>query len=279
MAFEKFSPDVIVGFGSYYTIPVLLAAKWLKCRLCLHEANSVPGQANQWLAPLADYVGVNFPFTASFFKRKTKVVGLPLRDGFQLEAVKKNEALSYFGLSENKKTLLICGGSQGARSINKLIENCLPAIKKIGLQCIHLTGNPIEAELLSSLYASHRIPCCVKPFEGQMQMAWRAADAFVGRSGASTVVESIEFEVPGILIPYPFATDRHQDKNAEFLVNEVKTGKFFLESDLNSARLGIAIGELLQDKQYNDCLQAIRTYKMRPHQLTLCQLIQDLHST
>jgi len=273
---KNFRPDVVVGFGSYYTIPILLAARWLKIPIVLHEANSIPGRANQWLAPFADYVGVNFPYTASFFKGKTKVVGLPLREGFQLEAVTKAEALTYFGLSDKKKTLLICGGSQGARSINKLIENCMQAIKKLGLQCIHLTGNPMEAEVLSSLYASRGISSCVKPFESRMQMAWRAADAFVGRSGASTIVESIEFEVPGILIPYPHATDRHQDKNAEFLVNEIRSGKMYLEPNLDPETLGRAIEELFRDKDHNDSLQAIKAYKKRPHQLTLCELVSNL---
>lgn len=273
---KKYQPDVVVGFGSYYTVPILLAAKWLKIPIILHEANSIPGKANKWLASLATCVGLHFPMTASFFKGKTVEVGLPLREGFSLEAVAKESAYTYYGLSPEYQTLLICGGSQGAQGINKLIKGCLPTLQRLSLQIIHLTGNSQETEQLAALYAEHQIPAHVKNFENQMQMAWRIANGFIGRSGASTIAEAIEFEVPGILIPYPHATDQHQEKNADFLVNIVGSAWKLLEPGLSFQQLEEAIEDLFQDTQNQAFKKAVQTYKQRPHQMTLCQLILNL---
>jgi UDP-N-acetylglucosamine--N-acetylmuramyl-(pentapeptide) pyrophosphoryl-undecaprenol N-acetylglucosamine transferase len=273
---KKYRPDVVVGFGSYYTVPILLAAKWLKIPVVLHEANSIPGRANKWLSPLATCVGIHFPLTATLFKKKTLEVGLPLREGFHLQAMSKEEALTHYGLSTDRQTILICGGSQGARAINQLIEKCLPVFSRLSLQIIHSTGDAGKAADLAALYAAHHIPACVKAFEPQMQLAWRAADAFIGRSGAATIAESIEFEVPGILIPYPFATDHHQEKNADFLVETVKSGWKLLEPGLTPELLSKMIEHLFEAKQYLAFKKALNVYKKRPHQLTLCQLVLKL---
>lgn len=270
---KKYRPDVVVGFGSYYTVPTLLAAKWLKIPIILHEANSIPGRANKWLAPLADCVGIHFPSTSSYFKKKTVEVGLPLREGYHLNAMSKKEALAHYGLSPDKKTVLICGGSQGARAINLLIEECLPLFKSLSLQIIHLTGDACKAQALTTLYSSQGISACAKAFEPHMQFAWCAADVFVGRSGASTIAESIEFEVPGILIPYPYATDHHQEKNADFLVKTVQSGWKLLESTLTAELLGKKIEQLVAPDQYFVFKKGLQMYKQRPHQLSLCQLI------
>lgn len=271
---KKYQPDVVVGFGSYYTVPVLLAAKWLNIPIVLHEANSVPGKANQWLAPLATCIGLHFPLTAACFKGKTVEVGLPLREGYCLEAVSKESALHYYGLSSQFQTLLIFGGSQGAQAINQLIKDCLPTLQRLGLQIIHLTGDAHLANSLAALYASYQIPAHVKAFEDQMQMAWRAADGFIGRAGASTIAESIEFEVPGILIPYPYA-NQHQEKNADFLVDHVKAAWKLLQPGLTSKQLSEKMTSLFQAEQFFLFKKALKDYKQRPCQMTLCDLILE----
>lgn len=274
---KDYRPDVVVGFGSYYTVPILLAAGWLKIPIVLHEANSIPGRANKWLAPLATCIGVHFPSAASFFKGKTVEVGLPLREGYHLKAVSKEAALEYYELSDQHPVLLIYGGSQGAKAINQLTEQCLPVLKRLSLQIIHLTGDDSKAAALSEFYASQYIQAKVKAFESQMQMAWRAADVFIGRAGASTIAESIEFEVPGLLIPYPHATDRHQEKNADFLVETVGSASKLLEPGLTSEDVSKAIEDLFQKQQFLAFKKALRAYKQRPHQMTLCQFILNLN--
>lgn len=272
---KEYSPDVVVGFGSFYTVPTLLAARWLKIPIILHEANSIPGKANRWLAPLADYVGVHFPFTTSFFKGKSIEVGLPLREGYSLEAISKEEAVAYYGLSSNHKILLVCGGSQGAKAINLIMEKCFSLLKQLDIQLIHLTGDPVKAAELSDLYRQNGLSACVKGFEQQMHMAWRAADAFVGRSGASTIAESMEFEVPGILIPYPYATDNHQEKNADFLVKTVQSGWKLIESSLTPDLLASTIEELFDPDNYRMFKQSLKGYKEDSHRLTLCDLVLE----
>lgn len=269
---REYNPEVVVGFGSYYTIPILLAAKWLRIPIILHEANSIPGRANRWLSSLATHVGIHFPLTANFF-RKSIEVGLPLREGFHLQAMNKEEALAHYGFLNSRQTLLICGGSQGAQAINQLVEKCFPVLKNLSLQIIHSTGDESKAADLAALYQAHHIPACVKAFEPNMQIAWRAADAFVGRSGAATIAEAVEFEVPGILIPYPYATDRHQEKNADFLVETVKSGWKLLETGLTPEIFSQTIYHLFEENQYLGFKKALNIYKQRPHQLTLLQLV------
>lgn len=276
---NKFQPDVVVGFGSYYTVPILIAASWLKIPIVLHEANSIPGKANRWLAPLASCIGLHFPSAKKFFnKARTFEVGLPLREGYQFAAISKGQALDYFGLTNERKTLLICGGSQGAKAINEIMSHCLPIFSKLDLQIIHLTGSDEMAKHLSSMYASHQIPSKVKAFESQMQMAWCAADGFIGRSGASTIAEAIEFEVPGLLIPYPHATDQHQEKNADFLVDTVGAAWKINELNLVPTSLTESIESFFQDSQHAIFKKALEDYKKRPHQLTLAELVLNLNT-
>lgn len=272
---KKFKPDVVVGFGSYYTVPTLLAARWLKVPIILHEANSIPGKANQWLAAFADTIALHFPSAAAFFKTKTVEVGLPLREGYRLGAVEKGKALAYYQLMPGRRTLLVCGGSQGAQSINRLMQECIPALKNLGVQVIHLTGDQKAADALASIYAAGQIPAAVKPFESQMHMAWSAADAFLGRSGASTVAESVEFEVPGILVPYPYATDNHQEKNADFLIEAVGSAWKLLESELVPGKLEGVLDRFFQEGQIHAFKNALKAYKHRPNQMTLCELVME----
>jgi len=272
---KNYQPDVVVGFGSYYTVSTLLAAKSLGIPILLHEANSIPGQANQWLSKLAHTVALHFPSTASLMKGKAPCieVGLPLREGYSLEAVNKNEALNYFQLGEERQTWLVCGGSQGARAINDLMKQVLPILNPQNIQVIHLTGDPQASEELKICYANAQIPACVKPFEKRMDFAWRAADAFVGRAGASTIAEAMEFEVPGILIPYPFATHQHQEKNADFLVETVQAAYKTVEQTLTPQELALLIHSLTKTTQLDTFRTALQQYKQRPHRIDLCQLI------
>jgi UDP-N-acetylglucosamine--N-acetylmuramyl-(pentapeptide) pyrophosphoryl-undecaprenol N-acetylglucosamine transferase len=277
LALKHYQPDVVVGFGSYYTVSPLLAARWLQIPIVLHEANSKPGKANQWLASLATYIGIHFPETASYFKGKKVVeVGLPLREGYHLAANSREQALAYYHLSPQRPTLLVCGGSQGARAINQSLQACLPVLQRLDVQVIHLTGSIEIADALTATYAAYQIPACVKAFETEMQMAWRAADLFVGRAGASTIAEAIEFEVPGLLIPYPYA-NQHQEKNADFFV-EIGGGYKLLEPTLTIQQLSEKLEHCFEDTQRVVLQDALKAYKQRPHQTTLCQLILNMNS-
>lgn len=271
---KQFRPQVVVGFGSYYTIPILIASKLSRVPFVLHEANSIPGKANLWFAPYAAYVGVHFPFTASLLKGQIVEVGIPLRQGYASSSIDKTAALDYFGLpaKQGSYTILIFGGSQGAQAINQLIMQAAPLLQGMPLQFIHLAGTSEEADRMAAFYAEYKLQAAVKPFEKNMQLAWKAADLFIGRSGASTIGEAMEFEVPGILIPYPHAAENHQDKNADFFVDNVGGGIKLIQKGLEGKLFAeelkkLCLGDSLEKKKL-----AIRSYKKRPR-LDLCQLV------
>lgn len=273
---KSYQPNVVVGFGSYHTLPVLLAAKWLNIPIVLHEANSVPGKVNKWFAPYADRVGVHFPFTLSLIRGNAVEVGMPLREGYTRIDAMRPEAKQYFQLDAQLSTLLIFGGSQGAEAINVLMRQYLKVFKNCPFQVIHLTGNETATNEFNLLYANHKVKAYVKTFEKRMDLAWQAADLFLGRSGASTIAEAMEFEVPGILIPYPYATDNHQEKNADFLTTVIKGGTKFLEKELTPECLEMTLTHLLKDPYLNHMKQAMQAYKKRPFKIDLCQLVLEV---
>jgi UDP-N-acetylglucosamine--N-acetylmuramyl-(pentapeptide) pyrophosphoryl-undecaprenol N-acetylglucosamine transferase len=276
---KSFDPHVVVGFGSYYTVSTVLAARMCQIPIILHEANSIPGKANKWFAPLVHTVGVHFPYTKSLLKGQSVEVGMPLREGYEYGFIAQEEARQLFNLDPHCPTLLVFGGSQGANSLNQMMKTCIlkhhiPFEKN--MQIIHLTGHESAVAELSQIYKENGIKACVKPFEKAMNYAWAAASCFLGRSGASTIAEALEFEVPGLLIPYPYATDNHQEKNADFLVNDVKGALKLLESQWTPEKVGSMLNQLWNEAKENSYRQAMRDYKTRPSRLDLCQLILNV---
>jgi UDP-N-acetylglucosamine--N-acetylmuramyl-(pentapeptide) pyrophosphoryl-undecaprenol N-acetylglucosamine transferase len=210
---RSYKPDAIVGFGSYYTLPVLIAAKLLGVPLLLHEANSIPGRVNRLFSPFAAKTWIYFPEAKKRLKGVIEACNMPLREQFKKGLVEKKEACAFFQLNPDVPTLLVFGGSQGAKGINALFseESLLQIKKKVpSFQGIHLTGSESEASRLSKLYAALQIPFYVRPFETRI-------DAAVTRAGASSIAEQLAYKVPGISIPFPGATDDHQKYNAHYL--------------------------------------------------------------
>lgn len=279
---RSFKPDAVVGFGSYYSIPTILAAKLLGVPIVLHEANCVPGKANAWLAPYVDVVGVHFPATAALLKSKNVIeVGMPLRNGYKRGVVSAAAARGYFQLDADMPTLLIFGGSQGARAINQLIKGAFagPMDKIKGrFQVIHLTGESQADKEWADFYSANGWRACVKSFEPQMNQAWAAADAFIGRSGASTIAEAMEYEMPGILIPYPHA-ENHQENNADFLANTVGGAVKIVQSTLTPEALAEEMAALFSGDRLNELKSAIGAYKQRPSQTNLCDVVMRLMDT
>lgn len=277
---KSFNPHLVVGFGSYHTLPVLIATRLLGIPYMLYEANSVPGRVIHLFSQQALVTGIQFPSVAKLLKGKTEQVLPPLRKGYSLDEVSLSEARDYFGLDQQRTTLLVFGGSQGAQALNNLFLRALQDFVsngRIAIQVIHFVGNPDLVPIIQKGYEELKIPFCVKAFESQMQYAWRAANLVVARAGASTLGEMIEFEVPGILIPYPFATDDHQNKNADYMVDRVggaiklqeKNVSFHL---LNSTLMALLAGHALPLK---DMIQAIRAYKGTRESIPLWDLVEQ----
>lgn len=275
--FKDFTPDLIVGFGSHHTLPVLLAAKLRGIPILLHEANRVPGKVNRWLSRYAVATGVHFSDTVPMLQGKVLEVTIPLRDGYQLGTITQRRAREYFQLDPKMLTLLVFGGSQGAHALNRLVSEALLQVDHSGLQVLHFTGDAQAAQQLQNLYDNNKIKALVKAFEARMDIAWQAADVMVSRSGAGSLAEALEFEVPGILIPYPYATDNHQESNANFMVDAVKGAIKRKEKDLTAKLLAQDLQNLLENnhQRLESLQQNIREYKHRAKPRTLCSVVRE----
>lgn len=212
------NPDVVVGFGSYHSAPLLVAAAILRKKIVLYEANRTMGKVNRWMAPFATSIGVQFPLVGN---TDPKIVPVPLLPwGPSKGRLPVASARQSYGLDPDVFTLLVFGGSQGAQFLNEIMPKVAKRMGKV--QVIHLAGNEMAAAQVK-----YTVPACVKPFETNMQSAYSAADAVVCRSGAGAIAELIRFSVPSLLIPYPNSADDHQRLNAEYLSNF--GGAVFLE--------------------------------------------------
>lgn len=205
---------------------------------------------------------------------------MPLRAGYTHGAVTKRLAKDHFFLNQNKLTILIFGGSQGAKKINELVSEAIChhfICDKELFQILHFTGCEMSEKLLEEMYTKNGIKACVKKFEKRMDYAWAAADCVISRSGASSIAEQMEFEVPGILIPYPFSSDGHQDKNAAFMTQKVGGAVCFQEKDLTSEILGKKMSTLFNHDQIliRSMKDAINQYKKKSERKDLSTLVLD----
>lgn len=213
----KFQPDIVVGFGSLASLPAVTFAWLLRIKVLIHEQNVIPGRANRFLAGFADKIAVSFKETIAYlpgYERKTVVTGNPLRK--TVVCLDKIEALNFFGFRQDRFTILVMGGSQGSRRINKeFLEAVSLLADKSLIQIIHLTG-AMDYELLSTQYKDLNIKFALFSFFDSMEYAFNACDLVVSRAGATVISEMIFFRLPAILVPYPYAY-RHQYKNAKVL--------------------------------------------------------------
>lgn len=205
---------------------------------------------------------------------------MPLRPGFKKNNVSTEEARAYFDLAPDKTTLLVFGGSQGAQALNNAVTQALcsafnPAVGQ-NLQIIHITGQPEATTIIRYRYREWHLKACVKEFETRMDLAWQAADFMISRAGAGTISEAIEYEVPGILIPFPRAADNHQEKNADFMVTTVGGAEKILERDLDGQRLIRKIENWLQGSKIEEMRTRIATYKNEAELLDLAGLVQEI---
>jgi UDP-N-acetylglucosamine--N-acetylmuramyl-(pentapeptide) pyrophosphoryl-undecaprenol N-acetylglucosamine transferase len=190
------SVDVVVGFGGYASAPAYEAAKKTKVALVVHEANAMPGLANKRAANYADAVGVAFEDTKL---AKATYVGMPLRlEVTELAKHKDTDAARrHFGLRTDTLTLLVTGGSLGAKRINETIEASRAALQAAGVQVLHIVGDRSDLEPVS-IAGYCRIAYC-----DRMDLAIAAADFAVARAGASTVSEFSAVGLPALYVPYP----------------------------------------------------------------------------
>jgi UDP-N-acetylglucosamine--N-acetylmuramyl-(pentapeptide) pyrophosphoryl-undecaprenol N-acetylglucosamine transferase len=216
---NAFKPDAVIGVGGYSSFPVLRFAQSKGITTFIHESNSFAGKSNILLGKKATKVFVASDGMEKFFpKEKLMISGNPVRAAIAHASVTKENALKFFGLSVNKKTVLIVGGSLGAKSINEAIDAGIDAFEKNNLQLIWQTGKPYAAHAKAK--ANGKPNVWVNEFITQMENAYAAADVVISRAGAMAIAEICLVAKPAVFVPYPHAAEDHQTVNAMHLVKK-----------------------------------------------------------
>lgn len=258
---KQFQPDLVVGTGGYVCGPVVLAARMRGIPAMIHEQNALPGVTNKILARFVNKILVNFQASEQYFVHKERicVTGLPVRQ--EVLHTERKAGLAYFGFSADKTTLLVSGGSRGARSINRAMAKAYPElVKHSGLQILHLTGAVDYEDTLHAI-AAEKIDLkaypqiIVKPYLDEMQYGLAAADFCVGRAGATFLAEITACGLPGILIPYPYAAENHQEYNAKALADQ-NAAVMMLDKELTGELLCQNIMDLYQQPEKRNRMAA-----------------------
>jgi UDP-N-acetylglucosamine--N-acetylmuramyl-(pentapeptide) pyrophosphoryl-undecaprenol N-acetylglucosamine transferase len=250
--FKKFKPDAAIGVGGYSSFPVLKVAQGKGIPTFIHESNSFAGKSNMMLGKKATKIFTGTEGMEKFFpKEKILVTGNPVRVAIAGAAVTKSEGIKFFSLDERKKTVLVVGGSLGAKSINEAIDRGLDDLLKAGLQIIWQTGKPYSAKAKER--ANGKQSVWVNEFITQMEYAYAAADIVVARSGAMTVAELCVAKKPVLFVPYPFAAEDHQTVNAMQLVN--KNAALMVKDNEVMQKLVFMTIELSMDESKQDELR------------------------
>ncbi len=216
---KDFQPHVVVGTGGYASAPILYAAAKSKIPTLIQEQNATPGLTNRILARHVDTVCVAYQGMAKYFSKvKTVLTGNPVREDLMSLDKKRKAAYAYFGLTPEKKCLLVLGGSLGAQTMNESILHAVQSLSQAGLQIIWATGQRYFDAIKAQLTQQQQHHVKAYPFIRAMDLAYAAADIVVSRAGALTVSELCTVHKPTIFVPSPHVTADHQTQNIQPLV-------------------------------------------------------------
>lgn len=276
---QKQHIQVVLGMGGFTSLAPLVAGRKEKCRTLIHESNAIPGKANKLNARFCNVVLCGLDACAPHFQTKKqdkdiRVVGTPVRSSMTLPPAE--DAHAFFKLQKGKPTLLIMGGSQGARGINRAVGTALRELFAEGIQILHITG-PNDYQEVRDSYAKHAdMPHTVQAFCHRMELAYQVADLAVARSGASTLTELAYFGTPSLLVPYPFAADDHQTRNAE-IFDKAGAAKLMPESELNATTLVAVVRDLLKNKKKSDAMRrAARQMSVRNSAAQIANIVEEV---
>lgn len=217
--FKKIHPSCVIGTGGYVSAPALIAAKIMKVPYMLHDSDAIPGIVSRKMSSGAKAMNISFEAAKKYLKAKNiETNGNPLRNEFN--SFDKKESRKELGLSPEKFTILVMGGSQGAKSINSAISSCaLDLIEELDVQIVHQTGLKNYEEYMDKISSELRnnssyIP---KAYIDNMPLYLSCADLVIARAGSLSLSEFNLSGLPSILIPYPYAANNHQFHNAKAL--------------------------------------------------------------
>jgi len=256
---NKFKPNVVIGTGGFASGPTLYVASRKNIPTLIQEQNSYPGITNKLLSKKANKICVAYDGLERFFPNEKIIkTGNPVRQDLLEITSKREEALNFFNLDTNKKTLLVLGGSLGARAINKLIESNIDWIVKQNVQIIWQTGK-LYIEEYKKYNNKENIQ--THAFLNKMDLAYSAADLIISRAGAGSISELCMVGKPIIFIPSPNVTEDHQTKNALAIV-EKEAALLIKESELNTFQT--VLKKLINNKEQQESLSVNIKKQERP---------------
>ena len=250
---KDFRPDAVVGVGGYASGPVLFAAQRKGIPTLLQEQNSYAGLTNKLLAKRAKTICVAYPGMEKFFpKEKIQVTGNPVRKDILDLTGKREKAQGHFGLAEDRKTILVLGGSLGAKTLNQAVLKDQKDLEKSGYQVLWQCGKFYFKEMLEKLEASGLKHIHLREFIREMDLAYAAADVIVSRAGALSVSELSLVGKPVIFIPSPNVAEDHQTKNALAYVDH--QAAILLRDSEAVGKLKSTVDTLVQDSEMRKAL-------------------------
>lgn len=254
----KYKPDAIFGTGGYVSAPALFAGNIANIPFMIHDCDAQPGIVSKYIAPMAKCVSIAFESSKEFIKADNiHLNGNPIREEFK--TLSKKEARERLGL-EDKLTLCVMGGSQGAKSINSATVELLKTLSSQNLQIIFQTGKKnfdIATQKLNEIYPEYKQDknLIIKPYFDDMVTVLKASDIAVSRAGSLSLSELCACGIASILIPYPHAAADHQRKNAQFMVKK-RAALYLEDADTTKDTLLIAIEQLINDKEKLTTIQS-----------------------
>ncbi|MFT3825231.1 MAG: undecaprenyldiphospho-muramoylpentapeptide beta-N-acetylglucosaminyltransferase [Chitinophagaceae bacterium] len=246
-----FKPDAAIGVGGYSSFPVLKYAQSKGIPTFIHESNSFAGKSNIWLGKNAAKVFVASDGMEKFFPAdRILITGNPVRSNIVQSTVSRDAGIAFFGLNPALKTVLVTGGSLGAKGINEAIDAHIDLFEKNNIQLVWQTGKPYAARAKEITSGKKNI--WTNDFITQMENAFAAADIVVSRSGAMAIAELCVVKKPVIFVPFPFAAEDHQTVNAQNLVSK-EAGLMIKDSEAKD-KLVPAVIELAKNDQLQSTL-------------------------
>jgi UDP-N-acetylglucosamine--N-acetylmuramyl-(pentapeptide) pyrophosphoryl-undecaprenol N-acetylglucosamine transferase len=251
---RSFKPDIVIGTGGYVCGPVVYAAAKLEIPTLLHEQNIIPGLTNAFLSRYTDGVAVSFDGSANMFKKASsvKITGNPrATEVIEANGLAGKRSLS---ISLTKRVILVVGGSRGAKAINKAFVDMLPSLQQLkDCHIVYVTGEVHYQQVMEDIEKckvslEH---VSIKPFIYNMPDVLAATDLIINRAGASFLAEITALGLPSILIPSPYVTNNHQEKNARWLEGR-GAAKVILEKDLTGNSLFKEVSLIMKNRNTHE---------------------------
>ena len=268
---KEFNPDIVIGAGGYVTAPVIWAAKKLGYKTFIHEQNSVVGLSNKYLTKYVDKVGVSFETTLTEFpKEKVLLTGNPCSEkAIATKIAKKSD----FGLSDDKKLVLVVMGSLGSQSVNEKMIEYMYGFRNKNYEILFVTGESHYEKIKNKRFPEN---IKVVPFIKDLPSIMKKTDLMVSRAGASTMSEIMALGIPTIFIPSPYVTNNHQYKNAKDLVDK-EAALMIEEKDLNKTNFIKMIDDtLLDEKKYKKLKQNVSNLGIKDSSTRIYNTLKEM---